>query len=342
MEKDCPYTICMDRLELIASCTNPFWNRRSYSDIPDGIMLTDEVKLYPCIKNNPFFNYSFDIHLKEQQVASFFCGDNHRLRYKISNPTRLNLANNILYEEGLHEKLKLIFNALGLTFYKYAYAEIAIDGYDFIQKQKSLMESDCYHRKQPLQNVSQTKDECTGKIKSIVPGSRFGDKHISIYDKQSEVQAAGKTYIEDFWKMNGLLIHPEKQIDRIELRLKRKQAEFLEADFSQLSDATYLSSFFRKHGGHYLEYIHNEVPKKRKHIIDWSAFKTVQLAKVKEAKQAASNASFKPVIKKLYLEFHRTGKEYYMASYEQLAETYGLRSWLYLRIEKWKREYRLR
>jgi hypothetical protein len=342
MEKKCPYTICIDRLELVAASSNPFWNGYTTGKIPGTIVISDSVKLIPYTKkSNPSYDYIFEIWLHDKEIAYLYCGDNNRLRYSISDSVRIEMQNHVLYDTNLSDKLNSILSELSLKFYKYAYAEIAIDGYDFLSKQKSLMQSSSYHRKQPLEIVTETINERTNKLKSIGPGSKKNDRYITIYDKQNTIQEEGKIYIQEFWEMNGLYLVPDKQINRIELRLKRKQVCFLSQDFSLLSNEVYLSSFFKKYGSHYLEYINNKQPRKRKYIIDWSTFKTVKLQKPQTIKAIIPSNQYKQVIKKLFVEFRNSGLLCYQESYEQLASTYHLSTWLQRKISNWEREYHL-
>ena len=339
MAKNCSYTICIDRLELVAAGRKPFWNGFSAGKIPDPVIISDEIKLFPSQeKKNPFYKYSFDVWLYNKPVACLYCGEKNILQYQIENPVRLNLHNSTLYEQGLSDKLDTILNKLELIFYKYSYLEIAIDGYDLIKAQQSLRGSKTYHRKQPLDDVNTNMSERTGKIKGVRPGSKYSDRHISFYAKQNTIINDGKMYIQEFWELNGLPIIPGRQIDRVELRLRRKPANYLTKDFTLLSDTIYLASFFQTYGGHYLEYIHNTDRKKRKYLINWSTFNALTLVKPSIIKTSSPVQSLKPVIKKLYLEFRNTGQEFYKLSYEQLANTYSLSSWLIDKIPGWDRD----
>lgn len=338
MAKNSKYTICVDRLDIIVTATYPFWNGLSAGNIPKSVAIGGNITLLPLEKTNPFYDFCFKLKLENEIIANIYCGHSFRLRYKSTNPVKIEMLNNILYQDSWTNKLTSIFIELKLKFYKYDYAEIAIDGYNLICEQKSLMDSQQYHRKQPLSNIAESSDETKGNIKGILLGSRLSDKNISIYNKQHTLEKDNKLYIKDFWELNGLEILPQKQIDRAEIRLKRKQANLLSPDFVNLNKPDYLSSVFKSYGGHYLEYINNSDKRKRKFIIDWKAFRNITNVKPKSTKVPISNLALKPVIKKLYFEFCNTGAIHFSDSYNTLAKTYNLLSWLNSKTSKWDNE----
>lgn len=307
------------------------------------IDLTPEVKLKLCPeKKNPFYNFSFEVYLKGKAIGNYYFDHRKKLRYGIEHPSLLTIHNHVLYASGLHVKIHSILKALELQFYRYYYIEIAIDGYALLDIQNKLLHSKAYHRKQLLRGITPTLNERTMTYKSHTLGSRFSDKYIVIYDKQEEIEKSGKTYIADFWRKNGLQINPDKRINRIEIRLKRKAVNNITSDFKKLTNPEYLASLFRTYGGHYLEYIHNaDRKKRRKFVIDWKSLSALRLKKTSKIAEAIPIGAYKHVIKKLYLEYHLTGKDFYRQSYEELAETYQLKHWMFSKFPRWKQELRI-
>ncbi len=214
------------------------------------IELTPEVKLILSPeKKNPFYNFSFEVFLKDVVIGNYYFDHKKKLRYDIEHPSLFTIHNHILYATGLPVKITTVLKALQLQFYKYYNIEIAINGYDLLDIQNKLLNSKAYHRKQLLKGITPTLNERTMTYKSHTLGSRLSDKYIVIYDKQEEIEKSGKTYIADFWRKNGLLINPDKRINRIEIRLKRKAVRDVTSDFNKLTDPKYLASLFRTFGG---------------------------------------------------------------------------------------------
>lgn len=249
---------------MIATTENLFWNNLIIGQNEKAIVfgLPANIEFVPMEnKNNFFYEYNYELYLNKVWVADFYCGEKGQLRFKIDNPVRIEIRKNI-YQSRLKSRLDSIFDLLNLKFYKYDHAEIAIDGYGLLERMRALLHARLYHRKQPLENVSEIKHDSEGWLKSIRSGSDKSDKLVSVYAKQLTLSTKDD-YIKDFWARNGLVIVPEKQIDRGELRLWGKEANLLSTDFNDLVNPRYLASFFRKYGSHYFEYIHNDEPEKK-------------------------------------------------------------------------------
>ncbi|MBK9479668.1 MAG: hypothetical protein IPN99_12670 [Bacteroidetes bacterium] len=327
---------------MIATTENLFWNNLIIGQNEKAIGLPANIEFVPMEnKNNFFYEYNYELYLNKVWVADFYCGEKGQLRFKIDNPVRIEIRKNILYQSRLKSRLDAIFDLLNLKFYKYDNAEIAIDGYGLLERMRALLHARLYHRKQPLENVSEIKHDSEGWLKSIRSGSDKSDKLVTVYAKQL-LLLDKEAYIGDFWKRNGLVIVPEKQIDRSELRLWGKEANLLSTNFNDLVDPRYLASFVKQHAGRYFEYIHNYEPKKRRHVIQWNKFDSIELTKPVTNKVGESKEAIKRTIKQLYFQHILTGNETYYLAYTNLERDFGLSKWKKLSCRKWDNDKKLR
>ncbi len=221
----------------------------------------------------------------------------------------------------------MFLDTFSFRVYKYKRIHIAIDGYNLQEIQKTLKANPNYFRKQKIKHYNRISDDRTDQDKSTHIGSQYSDKYISIYDKQSELKESGKQYIFDFWKRNGLVVENGKNIDRLELRLSRKAVQPFSKELTALNDGKYLAGFIKEHGGGYLEFINKANRKIRNHVINWGILNPITIIKLKTIKHSIEGDPFKPVIKKLYLEYNHTGLECYQTSYNELLRAYNLTSW---------------
>lgn len=320
------YAINWDRLEMIFIAESTMF----VNDEVNGLI----IKSGPKKEQHPNFKHNYTIQYKGKTFAKLFAGHRGKYRYAISNPVYLTVDKRALYEAGLSDKLTVMQESLHLTFYKFKYAELAIDGYNFVSIHEKYNNSTEWHRTQPLKaNNRQTKDEITKRVTGFIIGSKMSDKHITIYEKFEKCKTDNEEYIIDYWTKNGLVERPDHKICRIEVRLKKSGLLLMQNNYQLLESTEFMSSLFKQVAGKYIEF--KSSTGRRKSLIDWKQFDVMTIEKPIQARASLPHQTMKSVIKKLYMEFDRTSMSFFKESYLKIAQDYNLTEWLIAKELEW-------
>lgn len=209
------FTVALDWLQL--NCSWDFPEALIISNSHKGYIETDCYTLQ-IDDGDKHFKYHLKVMDKETEIGIFQAVPRNTKKHE-QQTTLLKLANHVLYKdwfavlENLRRHFKFHIN-------KISRIDIAVDGlnvadmlndelkeknHNYKRIGKSVIRAHSYNRTQRI-------------FEGWTIGTPKGDKMISIYNKSKDVQRTNKSYIEDFWKANGLNVN--ETINRFEMRLK--------------------------------------------------------------------------------------------------------------------------
>ena len=337
------YTIVLDKLELLLNGTiSQLENaKQSFLYNDTDCIINNEVILRKNNKlHNPTFNSCYNVIVNNQLFGQLYYNYNKEYRYTIDTPILLHIENNILYTEGLANKLKILFQSLpSVEFIKYQNLDIAIDGYNLVSKHEGFVKSKQYQRKVNIKDISIRFDERNNEANGYIIGSKESDKYISIYKKQQEIVHSRKSYIRDFWNKNGMPHCDVKLIDRVEARLTTKELVNFSKDLNDLENPSYLAGFFKLKFENYLVFSNKNNRKERRHLIHWHSLKALKIEKVKTTNKATDDLYSKRItLHTLFDDFLCTGDENTFNTFLKLVLQNNLIDWTLKKALFWKKE----
>lgn len=256
------------------------------------------------------------------------------------NKIKIEFENSLFYNGYLFDTLDYIRTNLYFKFNNIMYIEIAYDSIknniiNFLEKHNK---SNLILRKGRANFETFLKYD--SKLVTYYLGSRKSDKHIAVYNKTNELKKSNKTYINDYWTINGL-DHTNDDVERFELRMQRKKAS--NVDLNQLNDPQYLIKILEVETKNYFDFYKFATIKGIKQKIDVTPIKfkandSIKYSKVEKTTNTESTQAIKQTIKQSYLEYLETGDQTYADAYYKMARKYKLLTWLkekqkYLDIE---------
>jgi len=264
-------------------------------------------------------------------MGYFFYKPNKKFNFRNEDTVQLRFNNDVLYTKDYYKILAQIISDLQLKFSHYYRVDIAIDGADIYTQANKLFGN---------RKLSQVKSvRPNGRlIQSTQEHSRFrfgsARKGVSMYDKTEVLKK--KPYIEEFWKLNSIPVD-EKEIYRLELRMKSQHLKDFSHDLKDFENPDYLATYYKSKVGTWLTFYHVNNMKRRKSIIDWNEFTILELVKPDSIIPPPSLHRIKQALKLLVLQmlgtFHGNLNDVIL----NIADEYNLRVWLKDRIEnKWK------
>lgn len=336
MRDDVKYAIAVDKLEILLSNIIEELEIQLSLDEYGEFQLTNFILRRNFTHNNPGFRYCFEV-MSDNNIWGYYFYDNiGRYRYHDLTTSLLSICNPSLYESGFSLKVEEFINEFGLEFQKYKFLEIAIDGNGFIERYSKLAKSKKYVRRKRIKErifISEKHE------KAFKLGSDRSEKHVSIYNKTQEIAKSNKTYINDFWKLNGLVREDDQSIDRVEGRFRTKALNSFTDDLTQLENPDYLASFFNEKLGDYILF-KNEFNYK-KSLINWNFFQKVKINKVTNIKASFSISRYKPVIRTLYEEYVVTNNDIFLESIVIICDKYKMDDWLINKFTRWDNNLRI-
>lgn len=290
-------------------------------------------------KNPAFFNKA-EIYFRNQLFGHILFFQSQRMRFENPDTVILKIENCALYQSKLAVRINRVVAKLRLSFLKYHYVEIAIDGVGLVKIQDRYMTSKHYKRVQKIKgNLPWFSDTVKRHIGNIL-GSTRSRKRISLYAKSDEIVNSGKEYISRWWKVNGLDI--KQNIDRCELKLKGGAIELLSADPKDLENPNHLAFVFKNLAHKYLEFRSIKNPKRKKSVIDWSYFGEMSHnKKLRTTKKAIPLLRNKNTIRCLFESYSVNQIEFYLMTLAHLSIEHGLGDFVRQKLPRWIRENRL-
>ena len=276
------------------------------------------------------------ITFENQAFAKLYSCPSARLLYKERNTLVLQLENESLYRKGIVEsQIHKFLDEYNLNLCGIKELHVALDGIGLIKRHNQFFNREDQRRKRNVK-LSNFIDDKSKEITGVTLGSRKSDKFVAMYNKSKEIEFSRKMYIREYWKNNGL--DTTKEIDRVELRLKRSELKGLELEFSKLADINYLASLFKAKTDGYLNFI-NQFDKSTMSLIDWDLFNLTEIKREKLVKYQRPTQAVKTTIKTLFLEHLSSKSEIAREMAECLAKKYALEVWYWSTQGRWLLEY---
>ena len=327
------YTITVDWLQLL--CSGTIHQLKTTPISSSNITIDKDITLSKNEeKFNPRFYLTYDILYQDNLFGCLYYKPKPKYRFDLSDSMILSVENFKLYEKGYSDKLKLIIEALKIKFIKYNELHIAVDGLNLIKEHNKLVKSTRIKRQQKIK-VNPELDEETKVNLSYILGSRSSDKYIAIYPKEDFLDKEYKPYIKDFWEQNKLKAGDGQKIDRLEIRYKKAKLLIdFDADFSKLENPAYLASYFKTHGGIYINFIYKK-SKRQVSLIDWSVFGTEDIKKKNQVKHTPVKKSHLTTLKTLMLTYRDTGNKIYFNAAAELASYKRLKDKVTIKLPRW-------
>ena len=247
---DSVLAVCIDTLEIV------------YEGYPLGLDMNTSGELnsgftVETVERNssPFYYSASHIYYNKKSFCTIYYGSNQKLRYKIKEHCLIILENPVLYLSDTCELLIKLESILGLKIYNYSTVHIAVDGIGFMEKQMTIKRNADYKRQRSVR-YSEEEDERNDQVIEIKLGSRMSDKYLVFYRKYQSAIKYGKNYLIDYWKLNGFGDEVLNMVERMELRLRRKEVMGLTKNLTELFSATYLMGVFKNRTEKQLTYKH--------------------------------------------------------------------------------------
>ncbi len=264
------YSISVDWLEMVFTGEISSLMKGSKK----AIINKDLILLLDNKQEHPSFTFSYIILYKNINFGHLFYGNNNKYRFNGKVTCQLRVENQRFYERNFLGKLNTIISNLKLSLFNYYRIDIAIDSAGLLQQANYLLGLKAYSRKKEVE-TSVVLDSTPKKYKKINIGSRFSDHQISIYPKS---KYEDKPYISNFWADNNLAM-PNKDVSRLELRLRSKSIKKININFNELENPHYLVSIVKSKVEPWLTFIHKTEKKNVKHLIDWDQFDHIEVKK---------------------------------------------------------------
>ena len=189
------------------------------------------------------FKTGFDVYYHGACFASI---QSEPFSHFIKSPDSITvkLRNEWLYCDWLPVVMEFI-KTFNLKFDGISRADIALDGFNFMQPLQ-LANRKLIRVKNRIKVVPFSMGN--GAIEGFYLGSRNSDRYLRGYHKNKEIEKSKKTYIREFWKLNGVKDYQFKHMERCEITMKAKELKKFKPDgldlnfLQNMNDAEFLQS----------------------------------------------------------------------------------------------------
>ena len=295
-KKSTNHTIVCDWFEQTLSTLKTDWQEVDTELAPSIFLEPHEV-------GTKHYERTYTLYLYGQKFGQLLTTP--RRSYVPKDRVQFKVFNHLLYTSGWLDDYKYILSELGWEWVSTTRLDIAIDNVPkLIELATRSTKSKVIKRKgKAAFNVSYGSQN---EITKIEFGSLRSDKHAKGYPKGNELDSSGKTYIEDYWRNNGLKV-PQSEADKLwryEMTLKPKINS--QYDWQRFDDPQYLASIVRTESKNWCAFYYDgkDKNKHRKYqastmeYINWTEIGGCLLEKRKRIKME-SNYKAKQTVKTL-------------------------------------------
>ena len=223
-----PVTIALDWLSFYFTHAMFFNEQVSEGDTK---IINDKCYLLWIDRPTLHFNKHLVIIYNNTECGRILYASRNEKFFK-SDVCKVEFINHSLYSGVWIEVYNLLIEQ-GLVYKAASRIDIAIDGVGYLKKLMNVYAKQTKEKQIiRLKNSSQTRARFSAKVlnpssmefEGFHIGTGTGNKMITIYNKSLEIIKSGKTYIQEYWKANGLIEELqdfsefEKQIEEIEDR----------------------------------------------------------------------------------------------------------------------------
>lgn len=285
---DCKVTIALDWLSVYF--THQVLFEKTYTE-GDQIQINDDCYLLEINRPTLHFLTHFVLFYKKEECAHILLNSRNEVFFKC-DVVKVEFSNHSLYSGQWIE----VYDALvkfGLKYKGPGRVDIAIDGVNYMQQLLNVYAKQTVrNRTIIMKNSSEVRARFSAKVlntktmlfENFNIGAAGGTKMVTVYNKSLEIVKSGKTYIQEFWKRNGILnevndleyfaneiakaekrghetfyLKGFKNLYRFELRLKAEALNEIE-NFSveMLKTASGLADIVKTHCRKYFEMCFND------------------------------------------------------------------------------------
>lgn len=181
---------------------------------------------------------------------------------------QIKVSNNRLYESGWLDTLKLLAEQLELKWHNFTKLDTCIDGGHWRHVWAKLQREEIFQIGRATRNqYSNHKGEVTG----FYLGMSKSKKRLKCYIKSAELKRSNKTYIENWWKLNG--IPTDKPVERLEMSMFNEELKkFEELDWEKLDEQAHLAALMRSNMEKFCEF---RIPSGGKNRTRWKKYEFI-------------------------------------------------------------------
>ncbi len=316
--------------------------------------INESLYINPLGHGNKQFREIHELIYMGQKVAVI---QSHPRSDKVLNPNLnvIKMANDVCYETGISELIKILMRALHQQFNNWTRLDIALDGHNLLDPLvNAAMEKEV--RTVSRADISFRRSGCKkGYIKALQIGSKVSDKSLVGYNKTHEMKKSQKHYIREFWERNKL--DTTKDVERLEIRMKSQELKRYKIfDPQRESDPISVIDRLINNPGMF-ETLFLSASKRLYEFVDLEAKHTdkaerkypLQLFNVgtklmKKASRLARSelARMKQTSKTLYFIGRATGLKFYEQLSKDVANMIDHSKWRVEKKKHWARDYRIR
>lgn len=285
---DCKVTIALDWLSLYFTHKTIF--EQNYTE-GDQIKINEDCYLLEINRPTLHFHTHFVLFYKKEECAHLLLNSRNKVFFK-EDVVKIEFSNHTLYS-GIWMDVYDSLIKFGLKYKGPGRIDIAIDGVNYIQQLLNIYAKQTVrNRTIILKNSSEIRARFSAKVlntktmlfENFNIGAAGGTKMVTVYNKSLEIVKSGKTYIQEFWKRNGILTEVNdldyfaneikrienkgvetfylkgfKNIYRFELRLKAEAINEIDGfSIDMLKKASGLADIVKTHCRKYFEMCFND------------------------------------------------------------------------------------
>ena len=322
------------------------------------VQLGNDIVIVPQLHGWKRFTYSWDVYYHGEKVALLGSHPRKEIGVIKADFCSLQLLNHVLQTDLLWEFLLDLFDLEGVSLHNVQEVHIAMDGCSGLTDlvNKVLFRGAAKEQIRKVGRNSATNLDPVGfnsrlqQAAGFYVGSRKSDRFIRIYDKSKELEVSNKLYFKDLWAKNG--IDQEEPVERFEMVLRSKELRKIkDFDLWKLADTKYLASLLKTGCKNLFEFAwvdesdSNTRRWERVEIFDWENIGGKALTKLPKTQSTTDHYKAKLSIhlafKCLMIDTtceNQASRDMQYAS--DLADRYGLRTWMNKKIDFWRSEYR--
>lgn len=206
---DCKVTIAVDWLSVYF--THQVLFEKKYEE-GDQMMINENCYLLAIDRPTLHFTTHFILFYGKEECAHILLNSRNEVFFK-SDIVKVEFSNHTLYS-GVWIEVYDTLVQFGLKYKSAGRIDIAIDGVNYLQQLLNIYAKQTVrNRTIILKNSSETRARFSAKVlntktmlfENFNIGAPGGNKMITVYNKSLEIVKSGKTYIQEFWKRNGIL-----------------------------------------------------------------------------------------------------------------------------------------
>lgn len=302
----------------------------------------------------------YDYH--GQLMAEVHSGPRSEMLFD-ANEVQVKADNRTFYDGRWNGVFGCLLDGEGWSYQAISQLDIAADGVGFLEPFTRYVHDEIETSCRAKLRFGKPQN---GKVDELILGSRKGGKYARCYYKREELAVSGKTYIDEYWRANG--IAPEVRVDRLEVSMKgteirryfggdnadewgevvgdinERSQEFLSALAEPHKRAVMYHSAMRKMIAWRERESSDGRSRSKRSLVDWDfSFVTDrEVVPVQRAPRVSDIGlnSMKTTIRNNYLCSCADGGRPFLSIVQQQVAAFGLEAWYHSRRPHWDFEFR--